>query len=172
MKTLRDALHEFEDHAQNFRDMIRVLDKHRPLPNLCETDKLPDNPTDNDIFKSSDCALILCNMYRPSFFHWVSIQKKNKHYILFDSLGNSLEMLSAKLSNNQKSLHNWRKGKRVNENRVRIQKFDAHVKTCASHQCVRLAMRHLNNTEYIHWIKNGVVDPDLSVSMLTLLDFK
>ena len=124
------------------------------------------------MFGNSDCALLLCNMYRPKFMHWVSLHKKKDGYVFFDSLGNSFESLAAKLTRNQSSLLNWRRGKRLEENRVRMQKFDVHVKTCAAHQAVRLAMRHMSNKTYLHWIKNGVVDPDVSVSMLTYLELK
>lgn len=172
MKTLRGSLNEFEDQAQSFRDILRVLHKHRPLPKYVETDKLPQTPTDADIFGNSDCCLMLCNMYKPKFMHWVSLHKKDNKYVFFDSLGNSFESLAAKLTRNQNSLLNWRRGKRLEENRVRIQKFDVHVKTCAAHQAVRLAMRHMSNKTYLHWIKTGVVDPDLSVSMLTYLELK
>ena len=172
MKTLRGSLNEFEDEAQSFRDIVRVLHNRRPLPKYVETDKLPDNPTDKDIFGTSDCALVLCNMYRPKFMHWVSLQRRGNTYVFFDSLGNSLESLAAKLTHNQQSLLNWRRGKRLEENRVRIQKFDVHVKTCAAHQAVRLMMRDMSNKSYIHWIKNGVVDPDASVSLLTYLELK
>ena len=181
MKSLRDTIYKREQTPINFDEIMIGLKPHAD-PAFKMLDDLPHNPTDDQIFGSKDCCLILCTVHAgahnrvTTINHWVSLIKRkstgNKlnFYEFFDSLGNSIKKITLRVHDGKQSLVNWAKDKRVVENSVQLQKYSEHVNSCGLHQIVRLSHLSLNNTQYTRWLKVGFLEPDVSVSMLCYLD--
>ena len=166
--TLRESIIKRKQTPISYNDILKALQGHAK-PKFYMLDDLPDKPT--DLFGDNDSILILCTMHSmdgaaTKINHWVSFFKHDKDIIFFDSLGQSVAELTARLHTKKHSLINWARGKRIRENKTRLQKWDSHTNTCGAHQAVRLIKRKLNNRQYVNWLKHGFLNPDLSVCML------
>ena len=174
MSTLKDTIEKREQTPISFDEIMLVLSKHNNPPNFVMLDDLSENPTDDNLFKGKNSALILCTLHThghvTNINHWVSIIRRPREYWFYDSLANTVEKLTTRLANGKQSLVNWKRGKRVRENKVRTQKMENDINTCGCHQAVRLARSDLNPINFIRWLTHGFLDPDISVAMMTYLD--
>ena len=174
MGTLRQTIISLEQTPISFDEIMKGLSGHNVHPHFVFLDDLPDNPSDQHIFKGKDCACILGTLHSHShatkFNHWTCIIKRPGEYWFFDSLGHTIKQLTIKLASVKKSLVNWSQNKRIRENKQKIQKTDIDVNTCGLHVIVRLLRKELNNVQYVKWIKHGFLNPDITVSLLCYLD--
>lgn len=171
-QTLRQTIYEKEQVPISFDEIMKAL-RGIADPNFILLDELPESPTDEQLFKSKDCVLVLCTVHSRAhgtkFNHWISIIKRPKEYWYYDSLANSIAKLTTLLHNGKRSLVNWAAGKRVRENTVQTQKYDVHVSTCGYHQIVRISRKDLDPKKFIRWLTHGMMEPDLSVSFMCYL---
>ena len=165
---------EREQTSISFDEIQKILKNHTTCKFVL-LDDLPSNPSDKTLFGNHDCCAILCTLHAhghsTNINHWVALIKHKSEYWFFDSLGNDINSLTARLHIGTKGLNNWANSRKVTTTRVQVQKYSTNVSDCGCHVACRLIMKHLDPKKYIHWLKKGFLgDTDITVSMLCFFD--
>ena len=183
MGTLSEAILKREQKSISFEDIKRTCSPHQKV-SFAYLDDAPEKPDDSFFFKGgATCCACLCTVHDvhthspTDIHHWVTILKNidsklssKPHYIFHDSLGHHIHQLEGKLKMYKKSLSNWAADRRVVQNGMILQRHIASVQDCGMHTCCRIIMRHLNQPQYLNWIKKSPLNPDLSVCFLCYFD--
>jgi len=180
MATLSEAILRREQTSIDFEQIQKTCAPHEKV-SFAYLDDIPENPSDAHFFKhGTTCCAVLCTVHDvhthtpTDIHHWITLLKNHDsklnskpHYIFHDSLGNTIAQLEGKMKVFKKSLTNWAADRRVVQNRVILQKHVANIQDCGMHCIARIIMRNMDQQEFIRWIKNSPLNPDLSVSFLS-----
>ena len=175
MKSLRQSVRSVEKKAFSFTDIEKITKPHVSVA-FKILDDIGQKATTASIFKGKKTAAILCTIHNPhgevtSRNHWVALIKRGeKRFDFCDSLGHTPAKLASKLHIHNAGFIAWCNKQHINSQTIPIQRDASDVSTCACHVATRLCMHELNNRQYVHWLKHGLIgDTDLTVSMLCFL---